>query len=34
MTNTKKRGNTNTPTNTYTSTEPCQLEEMDWEGCR
>ena len=29
MTNTKKRGNTNAPTNTYRSTEPCQLEERD-----
>ena len=34
MTNTKKRGNTNTPTNKHTSTEPCQLEERDGGGCR
>ena len=26
MANTKKRDNTNAPTNTYTSTEPCKLE--------
>ena len=34
MTNTRKRGNTNAPTNTYTSREPCQLEERDGGGCK
>ena len=31
MTNTKKRGNTNAPTN---NTGPCQLEDWDRGGCK